>query len=289
MPRIRTIKPEFWADEKLAQFEPVTRLVFLGLISMADDAGRLVDNVKALDGMLFPQTDDTCDASLKTLSKAGRILRYTSSSGQKLIQILNWSRHQRVDHPNTHVLPAPSKEQVTQVVESTAAKTVVAKGSRKARENGAKGSREPRATTSTNDLRPTTSTNDQYQNGAKAPSSGSDKPNTDVRTVFDYWVQKTGRSEPKTKLTAERRLKIVARLKRFSAEDLQAAIDGLMLSEFHSSKAEYTDLVSCFGNDSKVESHIARAVGGKVVSDNRSGAAVDEEQAWIDKLNTELR
>lgn len=107
MARIRTLKPEFWADEKLSLLDPITRLVFLGLVSLADDAGRLIDNVKQLDGQLFPSTDDTCRDALDTLARMERIIRYQSASGQHLLQIANWSRHQRVDKPSTYVLPAP--------------------------------------------------------------------------------------------------------------------------------------------------------------------------------------
>ena len=46
MPRIRTIKPEFWSDEKLAPLPPIDQLVFLGLISLSDDFGRVLDNIK---------------------------------------------------------------------------------------------------------------------------------------------------------------------------------------------------------------------------------------------------
>lgn len=116
MARIRTLKPEFWTDEKLALMVPVTRLVFLGLISQADDNGRLVDNVKLLDGMLFPFTDDSCDDSLADLANLGRIIRYRSESGQALIQVANWDRHQKVKNPSQYTLPAPS---TTKTVEST--------------------------------------------------------------------------------------------------------------------------------------------------------------------------
>lgn len=107
MARIRTLKPEFWGDEKLASMPALTRLVFLGLVSQADDAGRLVDNIKTLDGLLFPETEDTCRTALGELADAERILRYQSESGQRLIQIVNWHKHQKVDHPSKHVLPAP--------------------------------------------------------------------------------------------------------------------------------------------------------------------------------------
>lgn len=109
MPRIRSIKPEFWQDEKLAPMRPIDRLVFVGLISMADDAGRLIDNLKAIDGFLFSETADSASESLGLLARTGRILRYTSSSGQRLIQLMGWAKHQRVEKPGLFILPAPSE------------------------------------------------------------------------------------------------------------------------------------------------------------------------------------
>lgn len=144
MPRIRTIKPEFWGDEKLALLDPITRLVFLGLISMADDYGRLLDNVKSIDGMLFPNTDDTCRDSLETLARLSRIIRYTSASGQKLIQITNW-HHQKVDHPSKAIFPPPPNHQTVDSKEDSG----------KARASVATPSR-PDLVPSTNDQRSTT-------------------------------------------------------------------------------------------------------------------------------------
>ncbi len=110
MARIRTLKPEFWPDEKLAPLDPIHRLVFLGLISQADDAGRLVDSVRLLNGLLFPCTEDDCGESLETLARLSRIVRYWSESGQRLIQVANWTRHQRVDNPSKYNLPGPTPE-----------------------------------------------------------------------------------------------------------------------------------------------------------------------------------
>lgn len=164
MPRIRTIKPEFFSDEKMSLLDPITRFVFLGLICMADDAGRLVDNVKLIDGMLFPSTDDTCRESLEKLAKLGRIIRYESASNQQLIQVANWKRHQKVDHPNKYVLPGPragagnaSSSQPAAIPQATAD---LATPSGEPRENLAQSSRyDLRPTTNdqlptTNDLRP---------------------------------------------------------------------------------------------------------------------------------------
>jgi len=99
MARIRTIKPEFWCDEKLSPISAIDRLVFLGLISMSDDYGRVHDNVKIIDAFIFPNTDDCVRESLANLSRIGRIRRGISSSGMAIIEIVNWDRHQKVDKP----------------------------------------------------------------------------------------------------------------------------------------------------------------------------------------------
>ncbi len=153
MARIRTLKPEFWTDEKLALLDPLTRLVFLGLISNSDDYGRLIDNVKMLDGQLFPFTDDSCADSLATLASLSRILRYTSKSGQNLIQIVGWKNHQKVDHPGKEILPAASKEDWLQPVTGQQPIKPPPKSSRKSREKVATDSRTI-PTTSTYDLGP---------------------------------------------------------------------------------------------------------------------------------------
>jgi hypothetical protein len=101
MPRIRSIKPEFWADEKLGPMSATTRLVFLGLISMADDLGRLVDSEKQIDAFIFPYSSETCRRSLADLSSNGRIIRGGTANGQKIIQLANW-HHQKIDKPNHH-------------------------------------------------------------------------------------------------------------------------------------------------------------------------------------------
>jgi hypothetical protein len=88
-----------------------------------------------------------------------------------------------------------------------------------------------------------------------SPSGG------DVQRVFAHWVRVTGRPES-VKLTEKRREKIRARLQSYTADELITALDGLMLSDHHPQKPEWTDIVSCFGNDEKVENHIARARSG---------------------------
>lgn len=162
MPRIRTIKPEFFQDEKLAPMSVIDRFVFMGLISMADDAGRLLDNVKIIDAFIFPDTDDSARESLMRLSRIARIRRGTTASGQKVIQIANWTTHQKVQHPQMKAaLPEiVEDEPVTDIHERLM--------------NGSGGAHEPLAP-HTNDLRPTT--NDLRPIAADAASdAASSKP-----------------------------------------------------------------------------------------------------------------
>lgn len=153
MPRIRTIKPEFWQDEKLSPCDPLTRLVFLGLVSLADDAGRLVDNLRLIDAQIFPNTSDTAHEALMRLSGMGRIRRGVTASGQRIIEIANWSRHQKIQHANLKgALPEIVEEQQLPVPHE-----------RLMRDSGAA---HESLTHHTNDLRPTT--NDQHTNDLSA-------------------------------------------------------------------------------------------------------------------------
>lgn len=99
MPRIRTFKPEYFSDEKIGPLAAIVRLVFLGLISMADDAGRIIDNLKTINAFIFPYTDDDAAEALVTLHRLERIRRGKSANGLPVIQIVNW-HHQKIDKPN---------------------------------------------------------------------------------------------------------------------------------------------------------------------------------------------
>lgn len=108
MARIRTIKPEIWTDEKFGPLDPVTKLVFIGLISQADDAGRILDSVRLIDGLLFAYDDSTSvRRSLDELSRTGLIRRGETSSGQRIIQIAKWDAHQKIDRPNLDAALSP--------------------------------------------------------------------------------------------------------------------------------------------------------------------------------------
>lgn len=111
MARIRTIKPAFWTDEKLALMSPLVRITFLGLISaMADDAGRCKGEVRLVKASVWPLDDDvtteTIAGHLAQLARAKRIVMYDHDDA-RYIQVANWKKHQRIDKPRPSELPSP--------------------------------------------------------------------------------------------------------------------------------------------------------------------------------------
>lgn len=142
-PRIRTIKPEMFQDEKLSALDSRTRLVFIGLISMADDAGRLPDSMKHIDGFIFPHTDESSREAIEKLSQMRRILRYTASNGQRCIQLVNWHRHQKVDNPGKNVLPGATPYQFSKAGKGLESIPAPARNSRVTREEQSRVSKSP--------------------------------------------------------------------------------------------------------------------------------------------------
>lgn len=107
MPRIRTVKPEFFLNEQLACLGYADRLLFIGLWTQADKSGRLEDRPLRLKAQLFPYDDLSVDESLGRLVNAGLIIRYDGNS-TRLIAIPTWEKHQRPHHTEAEsVYPAP--------------------------------------------------------------------------------------------------------------------------------------------------------------------------------------
>lgn len=108
MARIRTIKPEFPHSESMGRVSRESRLCFIMLWTIADDAGRLRGNSRMLASLLYPYDDDAknkIDQWLTQLSSEGCIARY-EVDGTSYLQILNWLDHQKIDKPSPSKLPA---------------------------------------------------------------------------------------------------------------------------------------------------------------------------------------
>lgn len=118
MPRIRYLKPEFFSDEDLAELPFETRLTFAGLWCFADREGRLEDRPKFLKAMIFPYDKVDIEEHLNILCRPKStngipfIIRYKSDH-IKLIEIINWHKHQKPHHTEKPSVfpPGPSIEE----------------------------------------------------------------------------------------------------------------------------------------------------------------------------------
>lgn len=109
MARTRSIKPSFFKNELLAQCSDQARLVFIGLWTLADRAGRLEDRPLRIRAELYPYGPIDIEKCLVDLERNGFLLRYkTEKNGY--IQIVNFEKHQicHVREP-VSTIPAPTQ------------------------------------------------------------------------------------------------------------------------------------------------------------------------------------
>ncbi|MFJ5845476.1 hypothetical protein [Streptomyces sp. NPDC092903] len=116
MARIRTIKPEAFVSESLAEVSVEAERTFFGLLTQADDQGRHRDNAAIIAGLLWPlraeHTSVHVEDDLHQLANAGLICRYTGCDGRRYLHIMSWSDHQKIDKPSQSRLPSCSLHQM---------------------------------------------------------------------------------------------------------------------------------------------------------------------------------
>ncbi len=99
MAKIRTIKPEMKSSETVAKLSIHARLLFIWLITEADDEGRLLDNAKTISGTCFPFDEDidVKDVAgwLSEIAAVSLIRRYRRDE-KSIIQIQGWNEHQKI-------------------------------------------------------------------------------------------------------------------------------------------------------------------------------------------------
>lgn len=102
MSRIRTIKPEFWTSEQVAECSPIARLLFIGMWNFADDAGNMPASCKTLKMQIFPGDDIAVagiDKLVSELIENGLVAPY-SSEGKGYWHITGWEKHQKIERPS---------------------------------------------------------------------------------------------------------------------------------------------------------------------------------------------
>ena len=113
MARARNIKPAFFQNEHLAECDPLARLLFAGLWTLADRLGKLEDRPKRIKAATLPYDECDADALLLQLAERGFIQRYCVGASRYIL-IVNFTKHQ---HPH-------AKEPESAIPSAAAAQTV---------------------------------------------------------------------------------------------------------------------------------------------------------------------
>jgi DnaD/phage-associated family protein len=94
-------------NDDLAKIDPLGRLLFIGLWTIADREGRLEDRPVRIKAETLPYDDCDVNQLLDDLAKHGFIIRY-KVNGTRYIQITNFTKHQN-PHKNEKdsEIPAP--------------------------------------------------------------------------------------------------------------------------------------------------------------------------------------
>lgn len=109
MARIRSIKPSFWTSATTARLSREARLLAIGLISMADDDGRFLGSMNAINGYVFPN-DDLAPTKVRRwlteLVKSGMVHEYQRDSIAYGC-FPEWHKHQVINRYTPSTLPDP--------------------------------------------------------------------------------------------------------------------------------------------------------------------------------------
>lgn len=113
MPRIRTVKPEFWSSEDTCSVSRDARLLWIALWNYADDKGRGNASPKQIKIQVFPADVDIAEPEiirlLSELHRAPLGLQLYEVGGKPyyLIPPKSWA-HQKINKPQPAKFPEPS-------------------------------------------------------------------------------------------------------------------------------------------------------------------------------------
>lgn len=107
MARIRTIKPDFWTDEKVVELSMEARLFFIGSWNFSDDNGNLQRSARKLKMQIFPADAIDCEPVIQSLIAHGMLMEY-SVNGETYLHIKGFKAHQVINRPSKTALPVPN-------------------------------------------------------------------------------------------------------------------------------------------------------------------------------------
>jgi hypothetical protein len=121
MPRIRSIKPEVLQHRKVGRLSDRSLRLWLGMLTQADDEGRLIADLEQFRVLFFGYqlrtTTTHIEAALHEILTSGLIQLYRIN-GTTYVAFHSWRDHQRLDKPTPSNLPAYDPSCDVQVIVS---------------------------------------------------------------------------------------------------------------------------------------------------------------------------
>lgn len=275
MARSRNIKPGFFKNDVLAEIDPLGRILFAGLWTLADFKGELEWRHKKIKAELLPYDDCDVIKLAINLDKSGFIRFY--SDGEKIfLKVVAFEEHQN-PHKNEREkgskIPCYS-ETMRQAVDLT---SITIKRDKSGLNQECSASDRADSLNLIPDslnlipdscsLIPDSKALDKSNLSSEPDVKVKNKYSDDVKEIFNYWVFRMEKSD-QAKLTDKRKNKIIARLKEdYSVEFIKSAVDGCAKSPHHmganDSGTVYDDLELICRDGTKLEnfaSNIAKVV-----------------------------
>lgn len=290
MARARNIKPSFFQNDALGELDPLARLLFVGLWTIADFKGCLEFRPKRIKAQLLPYDECSLDSLATALDKSGFIAIY-SVQGQQYIKIVNFERHQ-----NPHKNEREAGSEVPDIDKKDHEIKELKQDGKNREQDGTAPADSLFLIPDSLILNPESPSHVAPAGAVGSVAVVEEPPKTDrrrehrasvdVQEVFDYWKQVL--NHPQAKLDAKRAKVIGARLADgYTVGDLCRAIDGCCKSPHHmgqnASRTVYDDIELICRDGSHVDGFIKK-------SDIPAGAAqrTSSQQQTFDNLQAYL-
>lgn len=106
MARIRTIKPEFWTDEDMAELSEPACLLAIGLLNYADDEGYFNANPKLIKAAIFPirEQSGSIPVLMRELYSVGYISLFSGNDGKIYGLVNNFAKHQVINKAKKSII-----------------------------------------------------------------------------------------------------------------------------------------------------------------------------------------
>jgi hypothetical protein len=105
------ITVDIWEDGFVGSLTFFERLLWIGLITLADDQGRTENDPLVISRKVFLRdkniTEEQVAEALRKFEIAGKVVTY-EAGGKNLLQIVNWWKHQAMQWPAASKYPAPN-------------------------------------------------------------------------------------------------------------------------------------------------------------------------------------